>query len=134
MGKEELVEEMTVEDCWEMLQAHEFARLAFHLGPEVHLVPINYVVDHGGLVFRTAPGNKLAGVLMNPDVVLEVDEVDEHLARSVVVRGLARRLDVDQQQRGRAVPLGPWVTAPKHDVVEIVPNEITGRAFRLGAT
>ena len=36
---------LTDDDCWEMLHAQEFGRLAFHLADEVHLVPINYAVD-----------------------------------------------------------------------------------------
>lgn len=127
----DVVEELTTNQCWDLLRTHELARLAFHLGPEIHLVPINYAVDDETLLFATAPGNKLVGVLMNPDVVLEIDEYDEVSARSVVVRGTARRLEEDEQHRAEALPLRPWVPSPKDEVVEISPTEITGRAFVL---
>lgn len=123
--------DLSADECWSLLHSHEFGRLAFHLGPEVHLTPVNYAVDEGTLLFRTAPGNKLVGVLMNPDVVFEIDEIGEHGAVSVLVRGEARRLDEDEAHRAERVPLRPWVRTRKDEVVEIRPDEVTGRAFRL---
>jgi uncharacterized protein len=68
---------------------------------------------------------------MNPDVAFEIDEVDEHRARSVVVRGVARRLEEDEHHRTENVPLRPWVKTLKYDVVEIRPTEVSGRSFDL---
>jgi nitroimidazol reductase NimA-like FMN-containing flavoprotein (pyridoxamine 5'-phosphate oxidase superfamily) len=131
MGDEEQIGMMTTEECWEMLRANEFGRLAFHLAGEVHLAPINYAVDHDTLLFRTAEGSKLLGVEMNPDVAFEIDEFDEHHARSVIIRGVARHLGEDEEHRAENVPLRPWVATLKYDVVEIRPTEISGRAFEL---
>ena len=131
MSDEEQVGVMTTEECWEMLRANEFGRLAFHLAGEVHLAPINYAVDHDTLLFRTAEGSKLLGVEMNPDVAFEIDEFDEHHARSVILRGVARHLGEDEEHRAENVPLRPWVATLKYDVVEIRPTEISGRSFEL---
>jgi uncharacterized protein len=131
MSEEEPVGLMTTDECWEMLRANEFGRLAFHLAGEVHLTPINYAVDHDTLLFRTAEGSKLLGVEMNPDVAFEIDEFDEHHARSVVVRGVARHLGEAEEHRAENVPLRPWVATLKYDVVEIRPTEISGRKFEL---
>ena len=131
MSENDPVGVMTADECWEMLRAQEFGRLAFHLAGEVHLAPVNYAVDHDTLLFRTAEGSKLLGVVMNPDVAFEIDEFDEHHARSVVLRGVARRLEEDEHHRAENVPLRPWVPTLKYDVVEIRPTEITGRSFEL---
>ena len=131
MSEEEPVGVMTTEECWEMLRSQEFGRLAFHLAGEVHLTPINYAVDHDTLLFRTAEGSKLLGVEMNPDVAFEIDEFDEHHARSVVLRGVARHLGEDEEHRAENVPLRPWTPTLKYDVVEIRPTEISGRSFEL---
>jgi uncharacterized protein len=131
MSADEPVTMLTTDECWAMLHDNEFGRLAFHLADEVHLTPINYAVDKDTLLFRTAEGSKLLAVVMNPDVAFEIDELDEHRARSVVVRGVARRLEEDEQHRAEQVPLRPWVKTPKYDVVEIRPTEITGRSFDL---
>ena len=122
---------MTSEECWDMLRANEFGRLAFHLGGEVHLAPVNYAVDHDTLLFRTAEGSKLLAVEMNSDVAFEIDEFDEHRARSVIVRGVARHLPEEEEHRAENVPLRPWVPTLKYDVVEIRPTEISGRTFEL---
>jgi nitroimidazol reductase NimA-like FMN-containing flavoprotein (pyridoxamine 5'-phosphate oxidase superfamily) len=131
MSADEPVGVMTTDECWGMLRANEFGRLAFHLAGEVHLAPINYAVDHDTLLFRTAEGSKLLGVVMNPDVAFEIDEFHDEHARSVVVRGVARRLEEDEAHRAEQVPLRPWIPTLKYDVVEIHPTEITGREFDL---
>jgi nitroimidazol reductase NimA-like FMN-containing flavoprotein (pyridoxamine 5'-phosphate oxidase superfamily) len=131
MSDEEPIGMMTTEECWDMLRGNEFGRLAFHLAGEVHLAPINYAVDHDTLLFRTAEGSKLLGVEMNPDVAFEIDEFDEHHARSVIIRGVARHLGEDEEHRAENVPLRPWVPTLKYDVVEIRPTEISGRSFEL---
>jgi nitroimidazol reductase NimA-like FMN-containing flavoprotein (pyridoxamine 5'-phosphate oxidase superfamily) len=131
MSEQEAFGVMAPQECWEMLRANEFGRLAFHLTGEVHLAPINYAVDGETLLFRTAEGSKLLGVVMNPDVAFEIDEFDEHHARSVVVRGVARHLGEAEEHRAENVPLRPWVADLKYDVVEIRPTEISGRTFEL---
>ena len=128
---------MSTEECWEFLQRHELGRLAFHLADEVHITPINYAVDHDpvtghrSLLFRTAEGTKLLGVVMNPDVAFEVDELVAETAASVIVRGRARRLEEDEAHRAENVPLRPWVATPKWDVVEIEVTDISGRHVEL---
>jgi nitroimidazol reductase NimA-like FMN-containing flavoprotein (pyridoxamine 5'-phosphate oxidase superfamily) len=68
---------------------------------------------------------------MNSEVALEIDRYDEEHARSVVVRGSARKLDEDEEHRAENLPLRPWVGTPKYNVVEITPRVVTGRAFHL---
>ena len=84
---DEVVTELTSEECWEMLREEEFGRLAYRLVDEVHITPINYAVEGGSLLFRTAEGNKLLAVAMGSEVAFEIDRYGEDSARSVVVRG-----------------------------------------------
>ena len=128
---DEVVTELTTEECWEMLRAEEFGRLAYRLLEEVHITPINYAAEGGSLLFRTAEGNKLLAVVMGSDVALEIDRYGEDWARSVVVRGPARLLPEDEAHRAENVPLRPWTPTLKYNVVEIVPRVVSGRAFEL---
>ena len=129
--------QMSTQQCWDFLSRHELGRLAYHLIEEVHIVPVNYAVDRHpvsgdrSLLFRTAEGSKLMGVVMNADVAFEVDELVEDRAASVIVRGRARRLEEDEAHRAEHVPLRPWVATPKWNVVEIEVAEISGREFEL---
>ena len=131
MDDEELITTLTAEECWDMLRAEEFGRLAFRLVDEVHITPINYGVDGQTLLFRTAEGNKLLGVVMGSEVAFEIDRYGEDWARSVVVRGPARLLPEDEAHRAENVPLRPWVPTLKYNVVELEPKVVSGRAFEL---
>ena len=134
---DEPITRMDIEQCWDFLRAHELGRLAYHLVDEVHIVPINYAVDHDhvsgrrSLLFRTAEDSKLLGIVMNADVAFEVDELVDETAASVIVRGRARRLDEDEEHRAENVPLRPWVATPRWNVVEIDVTDISGRRFEL---
>jgi nitroimidazol reductase NimA-like FMN-containing flavoprotein (pyridoxamine 5'-phosphate oxidase superfamily) len=128
---QEPVTVLSTEECWELLEAEEFGRLAYRLVDEVHIVPINYVSDGTALLFRTASGNKLLAAAMHSAVALEVDWHDERTAWSVVARGHLRQLEEDEEHRVDSLPLHPWVPTLKYDVVELVPETVTGRFFRL---
>src|SRR3954464_9625709 len=131
MTQDEPVAELSAEECWELLELEEFGRLAYRLVDEVHLVPINYVADRGVLLFRTASGNKLLAAALHSDVAFEIDWHDERAAWSVVVRGQLRRLREDEVHRVEGRLQEPWVPALRYDVVEIVPDSVSGRRFRL---
>jgi len=125
---------LTEEECWGLLETEEFGRLAYRLVDEVHLVPINYLVDGRTLVFRTAAGNKLLAAALHSDVALEIDWHSDLAAWSVVARGRMRRLSEDEMHRVERLPLRPWVPTPKYDVVELRPDAVTGRRFLLERT
>jgi nitroimidazol reductase NimA-like FMN-containing flavoprotein (pyridoxamine 5'-phosphate oxidase superfamily) len=125
------VTELTVEECWALLEEEQFGRLAYRLVDEVHVVPINYVTDGRSLLFRTASGNKLLAAALHSDVALEIDWHDDLNAWSVVARGRLRRLGEDEAARVDALPLQPWVATFKYDVVELDAEVVTGRRFRL---
>jgi uncharacterized protein len=119
------------EACWDFLKTEELGRLAFRMVDEVHIVPINYAVDGQTLLFRTEPGDKLLAVAMGGQVAFEADRIDDSRGTSVVVRGRARILPEDEAHRAELVPLRPWVGEHKYNVVEIAPDQVTGRTFVL---
>ncbi|GAA1753085.1 pyridoxamine 5'-phosphate oxidase family protein [Nostocoides vanveenii] len=125
------VTDLTQDQCWDFLGQHEFGRLAFHLAGEVHITPVNYVVDGQRLIFRTAEGNKLLGVTMNNDVAFEADEFTDTEATSVVLRGSAETLEGDEADAVDHLPLRPWVATTKLVVVAITVSEMSGRRFAL---
>ena len=123
---------LSTHHCLELLRASEVGRLAVAAWGRPEIFPINYVVDHGTVVFRTAPGTKLAAVAGGGEVAFEVDGYDaEHgEAWSVVVKG--RAAEIEAIHEGLDVvdlPLFPWQTGPKPRFVRIVPSEVTGRRF-----
>ncbi len=126
--------ELTERECWERLRNEAYGRLAV-IGAEGSplIYPINAVVDHGSIVFRTAEGTKLDAIRADERVAFEVDgwDTSDELAWSVMVVGLAREV-VRMQEGLNATELGvtPWQAGPKPTYVRIDPSSITGRTFR----
>jgi hypothetical protein len=125
------VDELSYEESWELLETQELGRLAYRLVDEVHLVPINYVTDGRSLLFRTGSGSKLLAAALESDVAFEIDWYDDRTAWSVVARGHLRKLGDDEAHRADGLPLYSWVPTPKDDVIELVPEVVTGRRFQL---
>ncbi len=126
------MEELAESTCWELLRATEVGRLAMSgpAGPEIF--PVNYVVDHGSLVFRTAGGTKVAVVREDPRVAFEIDgyDADSGLAWSVVVHGAAHEVNTLVDVVATAeLPLQPWHGSAKNTFVRIVPEALSGRRF-----
>jgi nitroimidazol reductase NimA-like FMN-containing flavoprotein (pyridoxamine 5'-phosphate oxidase superfamily) len=127
------VTDLEANACWALLRSQEVGRLALSIDGRPELFPVNYVVDHGTVVFRTAEGTKLAGAV-DHDVAFEADayEAGTGEAWSVVVKGRAEEISRGQELLDTAdLPLFPWHAAPKQRFVRIVPDEITGRRFRV---
>ncbi len=126
------VEELSQSECWDLLRREVVGRLAVAVANIPDIFPINYIVDHGSIVFRSAPGTKLAAAVLGRGVAFEIDGYDtiDTTAWSVVVKGLARRIEnVMDYIEADDLPLFPWHTAPKPDIVRIEPEIVTGRRF-----
>jgi len=118
---------------WALLREAVVGRLGVvvHGAPEIF--PVNYVVDHGSIVFRTAEGTKLAGAL-GEHVAFEVDGYDavSGEAWSVVVKGIAEEIrDLDEVLDALSLPLHPWHAANKPRFVRVTPEVLTGRRFHV---
>jgi nitroimidazol reductase NimA-like FMN-containing flavoprotein (pyridoxamine 5'-phosphate oxidase superfamily) len=120
--------------CWDLLRAEEVGRIAVAIANHPDIFPINYVVDHGTIVFRTNEGTKLAAAVLGAGVAFEVDGYDRDAgeAWSVVVKGRAKEIS---QLLGRFeaadLPLFPWHAGEKHCFVRIEPEQVTGRRFTV---
>ncbi len=127
------VTEMTSEACWDLLRRNQFGRLALTVGGEPEIFPINYVVQDGTLVFRTAPGTKLAALTVNEVVALEIDGYDQTVGWSVVVKGKAHPSEWGNDFEDAANSgLHPWVATLKQVFVRIEPRQVSGRSFVFG--
>ena len=124
--------ELDTEECLELLRRNEVGRLAIAIRNQPDIFPVNYVVDRGCVVFRTAEGTKLAAAVLGRGVAFEVDGVDGGDAWSVIVKGHAVELQrMDELFAAADLPLYPWQAAPKHRYVRIEPVLVTGRRFHV---
>lgn len=126
------VKELAVNECWALLRTEVVGRLAVWVDDHPDIFPLNYAVDHGTLVFRSARGTKVSAALSDAHVALEVDGYlsESHEAWSVVIKGKAEGIrEIDDLMDTVDLPLFPWQAGTKDFFVRLVPTSVTGRRF-----
>ena len=125
-------ERLAEHESWALLRAAGFGRLAVAVAGEIDVFPINFVVDGGDVVFRTAQGTKLLESVMSDLVAVEADHRDHEtaVAWSVVAKGPAELVEnFDGIYIAEKLGIKPWVEAPKECFVRVRVNRISGRRF-----
>ncbi|MEU2554571.1 pyridoxamine 5'-phosphate oxidase family protein [Streptomyces sp. NPDC013313] len=117
-------------ECRTLLAMHGVGRLAVPTASGPLIVPVNYTVVDGAIVFRTARG-ATPSLAAGLQVAFEVDRIDEAFSQgwSVLVRGPAHAVtDRHEQLRlaERAYSV-PWAGGNRSVWVRIEPFTITGR-------
>jgi hypothetical protein len=123
------------EECWRLLQGASVGRLAVWVKDHPEIFPINFKVHRESLVFRTGAGTKLASAL-GQMVAFEADgaNTDAGVAWSVVVKGSATALaHTPELDASVGQLLFPWETGRKDHFLRIVPEEVSGRRFKIAA-
>ncbi|MFI0966295.1 pyridoxamine 5'-phosphate oxidase family protein [Streptomyces sp. NPDC021080] len=127
--------ELGPEECRARLSTHGVGRIALHTSDGLVVLPVNYSVIDGSVMFRTAPGSAPAAAV-GARVAFEVDHIDEALAQgwSVLVQGRARaetgpdavrRLDALAHSR-------PWAGGAERDLwVRVDEERISGRRIAV---
>jgi nitroimidazol reductase NimA-like FMN-containing flavoprotein (pyridoxamine 5'-phosphate oxidase superfamily) len=122
------------EECWRFLARHFLGRVAvIHLDNPM-VFPVNYALDGRSVVFRTAPGTKLALAAAARVAAFEVDEATElfETGTSVVVHGSLREVtDPDERRRLAALPLRSWAPGDRDHVVRVEPAWVSGRQIPM---
>jgi uncharacterized protein len=107
-------------------------RLAINDGQTPLVVPLNFTIHDRQVLVRVGPGS-LSEMVPGSLVSFEVDcfgpEGDE--AWSVLIRGLASRLDPDSLPPKAGYLPQPLVPTPGDTLLLIRPDVITGRRFPL---
>ena len=120
-------------ECWELMSGIALGRLVTSVDGLPEIFPVNFVVQHKSILFRTAEGTKLVSTAINNRVLFEVDEHNVAEGWSVIVKGRARSLRTDEQiEEAERAQLLPWLTSEKTHYVRVVPDMVTGRRFRFG--
>jgi nitroimidazol reductase NimA-like FMN-containing flavoprotein (pyridoxamine 5'-phosphate oxidase superfamily) len=116
--------------CFELLAQAEVGRLALSIGALPAVFPVNYVLDDGSVVFRTAPGTKLTAAINGAVVAFEVDEFQSQLRSGWSVLAVGRASVVtDPAELGRLAHLhiSPWAGGDRQWVVRVPVEMISGR-------
>jgi uncharacterized protein len=128
--------ELTEEQCWVYLQAHQLGRLAIVTGGRPQIFPVNYAIGEKAIVFRTDPGSKLAH---GPGSVacFEIDGYDQHAREgwSVTAVGPLEEITDADDSRSRALRhlrVDPLAPGARLHWVALHTEQVTGRHFAAG--
>lgn len=124
-------QQLGVAESLALLRSAPVGRLAVIVGGSPEIFPVNHVVDHGTILFRTGKGVKLAAAVGRP-VAYESDGYDARTGHvwSVMVTGTAVEVkSLDESLDAFRVSASPWEAGPKPHIIRILPDRITGRRF-----
>jgi nitroimidazol reductase NimA-like FMN-containing flavoprotein (pyridoxamine 5'-phosphate oxidase superfamily) len=128
---EPVLEELTLDECMQMLRIGTIGRIAFTVDDFPMIFPVNYrLVETSAapwIALRTRPGNVIARAPL-----ASAFEIDGHIdARkegwSVLVRGTLEPIDPDAADFRERFDPEPWVPAERDRWLAIAPFAITGR-------
>jgi uncharacterized protein len=121
-------------ECWKLISSRALGRLVTAVDGHPEIFPVNFVVQHRTVLFRTAEGTKLVSAVINNNVLFEVDDHDVVEGWSVIVKGMARTLRTDEEiDEAERAQLLPWTATVKQHFVRIRPVSVTGRRFAFGS-
>jgi nitroimidazol reductase NimA-like FMN-containing flavoprotein (pyridoxamine 5'-phosphate oxidase superfamily) len=121
-------------ESWNLLSSVTLGRLVTSVDGEPEIFPVNFVVQHRTVLFRTAEGTKLVSAAINSRVLFEADDHGVSEGWSVIVKGQARILRTDEEiDEAERSQLLPWIATVKRHYVRIRPVSVTGRRFVFGS-
>jgi nitroimidazol reductase NimA-like FMN-containing flavoprotein (pyridoxamine 5'-phosphate oxidase superfamily) len=128
---ERVLEELTLDECMQLLRIGTVGRIAFTVEDFPVIFPVNYrLVETGAapwIALRTRPGNLIARAPL-----ASAFEIDGHYDRrkegwSVLVRGTLEPIDPDAAGFRERFDPEPWVPADREKWLAIAPFAISGR-------
>ncbi len=130
------LETLTREECLELLQRSVIGRIGYVADGLAIIVPVNFTMLDGDIVFCTARGRKLSWLNLRGRLSFQADESTpaDHEGWSVLVHGVAREVtDPGELAALRRRPQRSWLRSPEEHWVRIDVESISGRALHRAA-
>lgn len=114
------------DECRRLLADATVGRVCWVSSAGLQVLPVNYGVAQGAIVFRVAPGSILAELVQPVEVVFQVDDLDGATATgwSVLVHGTTVQFTGDVT----TVVAHPWAPGERSVGIAIVPSRYSGRS------
>jgi len=116
--------------CMELLDREPVGRIALTSGALPVVLPVNFTLDDGAIVFATDPGLKLDAARAGDVACLEIDGFDgwAHTGWSVLATGrMSEITEPVRLERARRLPLSPWAAPHANHYVELSIDLLSGR-------
>jgi nitroimidazol reductase NimA-like FMN-containing flavoprotein (pyridoxamine 5'-phosphate oxidase superfamily) len=130
-----VIEELDEDTCLQLISRGGVGRIAYtsRFGPAV--LPVNYTLHDGAIVFRTAEHGPLDEDLRTGidgaeyKVAFEIDDIDlaRQLGWSVLIQGPAHHVTKAERDAALKAGVNAWAPGERELFVRIVPSRITGR-------
>jgi nitroimidazol reductase NimA-like FMN-containing flavoprotein (pyridoxamine 5'-phosphate oxidase superfamily) len=121
--------ELGATESWELLGDHGVGRVALAGGDGPVVLPLNYQVLDGEVMFSTTEHSALA-LAAGTEIAFEADHIDEAFSRgwSVLLVGPVRAVpDEDAARLREAAYSAPWAGEGREHVMVLSPRRVTGR-------
>jgi nitroimidazol reductase NimA-like FMN-containing flavoprotein (pyridoxamine 5'-phosphate oxidase superfamily) len=137
-----VLEDLDQTECMRLIAGGVIGRLVFAGRYDLTVLPVNYKLHKGAILFRTAQhgatDEDLRTGIAHAEyrVAFEVDDFDSAAREgwSVLVQGPAHHLDSDPERAAaEAAGVDPWPGGAKEHFISITPARITGRRIRRSA-
>jgi nitroimidazol reductase NimA-like FMN-containing flavoprotein (pyridoxamine 5'-phosphate oxidase superfamily) len=129
-------------ECLRLISPGGVGRLAYTGRYGLTVIPVNYVVHDGTIVFRTAHDSPTDQDLRTGiadaeyKVAFEIDDIDAAAKEgwSVLIQGSAHHVPEDTEERAEvlAAQVEAWPGGVRDHFLRIIPTRITGRRIRRG--
>jgi nitroimidazol reductase NimA-like FMN-containing flavoprotein (pyridoxamine 5'-phosphate oxidase superfamily) len=136
---EAVLERLDEAECLRLIAPGGLGRLAYSGRFDLTVLPVNYVLHEGSIVFRTVQDSATDEDLRTGiegaeyKVAFEIDDVDpaRHEGWSVLIQGSARHME-SEAERASVLEAGveTWAGGVRDLFLRITPTRITGRRIR----
>ena len=136
---EPVVEALSEAECLQLVAGQDVGRIAFTGRFGLTVLPVNYRLHDGSIVFRISQDSPMDTDLRTGlehgeyQVAFEVDEIKPGTREgwSVLIHGPAHHV-MSAEERAAAAESGvvPWTGGSKEQFMQILPTRITGRCIR----
>jgi uncharacterized protein len=123
---------LTREECLDLLSGAVVGRIGYVADGRAIIIPVNFALLDGDIVFCTAKGSKLSWLSLRGRVAFEADEsrLADHEGWSVLIQGVAREVtDPEELAVLRRGPLHSWLRSSHEHWVRISIEAMSGRAL-----
>jgi nitroimidazol reductase NimA-like FMN-containing flavoprotein (pyridoxamine 5'-phosphate oxidase superfamily) len=137
-----VLETLDEAECLRLIAPGGIGRLAFAGRYDLTVLPVNYKMHAGAILFRTAQDNSTDEDLRTGiehaeyRVAFEVDDFDAMTREgwSVLVQGPAHHLDTEAERAAaQRAGVEPWADGDRQHFISITPARVTGRRIRRGS-
>lgn len=128
-----MISTLDEDQCFALLESTTVGRVGLVNDGRIEIIPVNYRMHQGHVVFRTRAEGALAGLPQEPDVAFEVDYHDDLSGTGwdVLLGGTVEVMPAeDIAALPAAHPVNPWAGGDRELWLRLVIDRISGRRVR----